>query len=125
MNRIDGHAMRSDRYDITDIAAQKFAMLDRARQIAPFRRQSHVVRPEGNASLTGFGHGKSGQRKAVGAETSIGGEVAFDQIGGAKEGGDETIGRPVVKVHRRAELLDTPQVRGMIQKVQYLVKVEG
>ncbi len=24
-----------------------------------------------------------------------------------------------------AELLDTPQVRGMIQKVQYLVKVEG
>ncbi|MEN3373350.1 50S ribosomal protein L30 [Dechloromonas sp. ZS-1] len=29
------------------------------------------------------------------------------------------------KLNSSAELLDTPQVRGMIQKVQYLVKVEG
>lgn len=28
------------------------------------------------------------------------------------------------KLNSSAELLDTPQVRGMIQKVQYLVKVE-
>ena len=29
------------------------------------------------------------------------------------------------KLNSSAELLDTPQVRGMIQKVQYLLKVEG
>ena len=29
------------------------------------------------------------------------------------------------KPNSSAELLDTPAVRGMIQKVQYLVKVEG
>ena len=29
------------------------------------------------------------------------------------------------KLNSTAELLDTPAVRGMIQKVQYLVKVEG
>ena len=29
------------------------------------------------------------------------------------------------KLNSSAELLDTPCVRGMIQKVQYLVKVEG
>ncbi len=29
------------------------------------------------------------------------------------------------KLNSSAELLDTPQVRGLIQKVQYLVKVEG
>ena len=29
------------------------------------------------------------------------------------------------KLNSSAELLDTPTVRGMIQKVQYLVKVEG
>ena len=29
------------------------------------------------------------------------------------------------KLNSPAELLDTPAVRGMIQKVQYLVKVEG
>ena len=29
------------------------------------------------------------------------------------------------KLNSSAELLDTPVVRGMIQKVQYLVKVEG
>ena len=29
------------------------------------------------------------------------------------------------KLNSSAELLDTPSVRGMIQKVQYLVKVEG
>ena len=29
------------------------------------------------------------------------------------------------KLNSSAELLDTPEVRGMIQKVQYLVKVEG
>ena len=29
------------------------------------------------------------------------------------------------KLNRSSELLDTPAVRGMIKKVQYLVKVEG
>jgi large subunit ribosomal protein L30 len=29
------------------------------------------------------------------------------------------------KLNSSSELLDTPSVRGMIQKVQYLVKVEG
>ncbi len=29
------------------------------------------------------------------------------------------------KLNSSAELLDTPSVRGMIQKVKYLVKVEG
>ena len=29
------------------------------------------------------------------------------------------------KLNSSAELLDTPAIRGMIQKVQYLVKVEG
>ena len=29
------------------------------------------------------------------------------------------------KLNSSAELLDTPAVRGMIQKVQYLVKVKG
>ena len=29
------------------------------------------------------------------------------------------------KLNRSSELLDTPAVRGMINKVQYLVKVEG
>ncbi|MCK6391999.1 MAG: 50S ribosomal protein L30 [Azonexus sp.] len=29
------------------------------------------------------------------------------------------------KLNSSAELIDTPSVRGMIQKVQYLVKVEG
>ena len=29
------------------------------------------------------------------------------------------------KLNSSAELLDTPAVRGMFQKVQYLVKVEG
>ena len=29
------------------------------------------------------------------------------------------------KLNSSAELLDTPAVRGMVQKVQYLVKVEG
>ncbi|RIX49055.1 MAG: 50S ribosomal protein L30 [Rhodocyclales bacterium GT-UBC] len=29
------------------------------------------------------------------------------------------------KLNSSSELLDTPAVRGMIQKVQYLVKVEG
>jgi hypothetical protein len=56
VRRIDGDAMRSHRYDITDIAAQKFAMLDRSGKIAPLRRQSHVMRPERYASIAGFGH---------------------------------------------------------------------
>lgn len=29
------------------------------------------------------------------------------------------------KLNSSAELVDTPAVRGMIQKVQYLVKIEG
>ena len=29
------------------------------------------------------------------------------------------------KLNSSAELMDTPEVRGMIHKVQYLVKVEG
>ena len=35
------------------------------------------------------------------------------------------IGLGLGKMHRVVELRDTPEVRGMIAKVQHLVKVEG
>lgn len=35
------------------------------------------------------------------------------------------LGLGLRKLNSSAELLDTPAVRGMIQKVQYLVKIEG
>ena len=35
------------------------------------------------------------------------------------------IGLGLNKMHRTAELQDTPEVRGMIRKVQHMVKVEG
>ena len=35
------------------------------------------------------------------------------------------IGLGLNKMHRTRELQDTPEVRGMIAKVQHLVKVEG
>ena len=35
------------------------------------------------------------------------------------------IGLGLNKMHRVSELQDTPEVRGMIRKVQHLVKVEG
>ena len=35
------------------------------------------------------------------------------------------IGLGLNKLHRTRELQDTPEVRGMIRKVQHMVKVEG
>ena len=35
------------------------------------------------------------------------------------------IGLGLNKMHRTRELQDTPEVRGMIKKVQHMVKVEG
>ena len=35
------------------------------------------------------------------------------------------IGLGLNKMHRTRELEDTPEVRGMIRKVQHMVKVEG
>jgi large subunit ribosomal protein L30 len=35
------------------------------------------------------------------------------------------IGLGLNKMHRTRELEDTPEVRGMIQKVRHMVKVEG
>jgi len=35
------------------------------------------------------------------------------------------IGLGLNKMHRTSELEDTPEVRGMIRKVQHMVKVEG
>jgi len=35
------------------------------------------------------------------------------------------IGLGLNKLHRTRELTDTPEVRGMIRKVQHMVKVEG
>ena len=35
------------------------------------------------------------------------------------------IGLGLNKMHRTVELNDTPEVRGMIKKVQHMVKVEG
>ncbi len=35
------------------------------------------------------------------------------------------IGLGLNKMHRTSELADTPEVRGMIRKVQHMVKVEG
>jgi large subunit ribosomal protein L30 len=35
------------------------------------------------------------------------------------------IGLGLNKMHRTSELQDSPEVRGMIRKVQHMVKVEG
>jgi large subunit ribosomal protein L30 len=35
------------------------------------------------------------------------------------------VGLGLNKLHRTSELEDTPSVRGMIRKVQHMVKVEG
>ncbi len=35
------------------------------------------------------------------------------------------VGLGLNKMHRTRELVDTPEVRGMIKKVQHMVKVEG
>ena len=35
------------------------------------------------------------------------------------------VGLGLNKMHRTVELQDTPEVRGMIRKVQHMVKVEG
>ncbi len=55
--------------------------------------------------------------------------VKVTQIGspiGRKPGQRETlIGLGLNKMHKTRELVDTPEVRGMIKKVQHMVKVEG
>ena len=35
------------------------------------------------------------------------------------------VGLGLNKMHKTRELVDTPEVRGMIRKVQHMVKVEG
>jgi large subunit ribosomal protein L30 len=35
------------------------------------------------------------------------------------------IGLGLNKMHRTVELTDTPEVRGMIRKVQHMVRIEG
>ena len=35
------------------------------------------------------------------------------------------VGLGLNKMHKTLELVDTPEVRGMIRKVQHMVKVEG
>ena len=45
---------------------------------------------------------------------------------GTKQDHRETVrGLGLRKLNSSSELLDTPAVRGMVNKVQYLVKVEG
>ena len=45
---------------------------------------------------------------------------------GTKQGHRATVrGLGLRKLNSSSELIDTPAVRGMINKVQYLVKVEG
>ena len=55
--------------------------------------------------------------------------VKVTQIGspiGRKPGQKETlIGLGLNKMHRTVELADSPEVRGMIRKVQHMVTVEG
>ena len=47
-------------------------------------------------------------------------------VAGTREDHRATVrGLGLRKLNSSAELLDTPAVRGMIHKVQYLVKVEG
>ena len=54
-------------------------------------------------------------------------KVTLDKsIIGTKQGHRATVrGLGLRRPNSAAERLDTPAVRGMIQKVQYLVKVEG
>ena len=46
-------------------------------------------------------------------------------IGRRKDQRATLIGLRLNKMHRTSELEDTPAVRGMIRKVQHLVRVEG
>jgi len=45
-------------------------------------------------------------------------------IGRRKDQRETLIGLGLNKLHRSRELIDTPSVRGMIDKVQHLVRVE-
>ena len=45
-------------------------------------------------------------------------------VGRQKDQRETLIGLGLNKMHRTAELEDTPSVRGMIDKVQHLVRVE-
>lgn len=51
-------------------------------------------------------------------------EQIASPIGRPKEQRATLIGLGLNKMHKVAELEDTPSVRGMIRKVQHLVKVE-
>ena len=46
-------------------------------------------------------------------------------VGRQKDQRETLIGLGLNKMHRTAELEDTPSVRGMIRKVHHLVRVEG
>lgn len=46
-------------------------------------------------------------------------------VGRQKDQRETLIGLGLNKMHRTAELEDTPSVRGMIRKVHHLVRVDG
>ena len=46
-------------------------------------------------------------------------------VGRQKDQRETLIGLGLNKMHRMAELEDTPSVRGMIRKVHHLVRVDG
>jgi large subunit ribosomal protein L30 len=61
------------------------------------------------------------------ADTKKGSTITVEQIGSPirrpDEQGKTLIGLGLNKLHRRRTLEDTPAVRGMIRKVQHLVRV--
>ncbi len=59
------------------------------------------------------------------ADKKITGTLVKSIIGTKQDHRATVRGLGLRKLNSSAELVDTPAVRGMIQKVQYLVKVEG
>ena len=68
------------------------------------------------------------KKKAEAAQDSVK-TLKVTQIGSpirrTKDQRATLIGLGLNKMHRTRELQDTPEVRGMIAKVQHMVKVEG
>ena len=58
------------------------------------------------------------------AKKTIKVEQVVSSIGKQKDQKATLIGLGLNKLHRVSELEDTPSVRGMIKKVQHLIKVE-
>ena len=63
------------------------------------------------------------------AKKEAGGTVKVTQTGSPIRRTDDQrktlIGLGLNKMHKTVELKDTPEVRGMIRKVQHMVQVEG